>query len=284
MRLLSAGGGTGLLLLVSAALQAQTECRPSSDSHEAQLFAHFSAPLAFSSAQSPWVYRPGSVQIGLEGIYVPDASSSIATPTTCRPGKGPENVNLLSVFPRPRVAYALAEGILLEASWIPPVTVNGVRPNLWAFSLSRTVLLNQGTEFMGRAHAVIGTVKAPFVCPKSATTDPLSQCFGGTESNDTYKPDILGVELSVAFPRAQGRIRPYLGGGYNILHPRFQVDRRDSANQLDNQKVIVNLSRFAVFGGLTVAPSPAWSLTGEAYSTPSDLITARLRLNVVLGD
>jgi hypothetical protein len=284
MRMSLAWGTAALLVLAPALLRAQNECSPANDSPEARLFAHFSAPLAFSLGQSPWIYRPGSIQVGLEGTYVPKAGDDIATPTTCRPGKGAENVNLLSAFPRPRLAYELANGVLLEISWIPPVTLNDVRPNLWAFAISRTVVLGPKTVFMGRVHAVIGSIKAPFVCPESALSDPTSQCFGGTQSNDTYKPNIFGVELGVGFPRAGGHVRPYLGAGYNILHPRFQVDRRDSANNVDNQKVSVNLSRLALFGGLTLAPSAAWNLSGEAYSTPSDLVTARVRLTVVFGD
>ncbi|HXG43655.1 MAG TPA: hypothetical protein VNJ71_02740 [Gemmatimonadales bacterium] len=284
MRNALAAAGVVLLFGLPGGAAAQTDCTPDEDSNEARLFAHFSAPLAFSPAQSPWIYRAGSVQLGLEGTYLPDAGDDIATPTTCRPNKGPENVNLLFGFPRPRVGYSLPNGILLEASWIPPVRLNGVKPNLFAFGVSRTVLLTPGTLFMGRGHAVIGNIKAPFVCPEEAlVNDPARECNGAAPSEDTYKPNIFGVELSLAWPRSGGRFRPYLGGGYNILHPRFQVHFRDRTGFLDNQKVEVNLSRWAVFGGVTLSPSRLWSFTGEAYATPADLITGRVRLNVELG-
>lgn len=284
MRNALAAAGVVLLVGLPGVASAQTDCTPDDDSNEARLFAHFSAPLAFSPAQSPWVYRAGSVQLGLEGTYLPDAGDDIATPTTCRPNKGPENVNLLFGFPRPRVGYSLPNGILLEASWIPPVRLNGVKPNLFAFALSRTVLLTPGTLFMGRGHAVIGSIEAPFVCPEKAlVNDPARECNGTTPSEDTYKPNIFGVELALAWPRSGGRFRPYLGGGYNILHPRFQVHFRDRAGVLDNQKVEVNLSRWALFGGVTLSPSRLLSFTGEAYSTPADLVTGRVRLTVELG-
>jgi len=274
------------LLAGTSSLSAQGDCSPATDSREADLFAHFSVPLAFSAAQAPWIYPPGSIQLGLEGTLLPDASDRIATPTTCRPGKGPENVNILPAFPRPRIAYALMNGVLLEASWTPPITISGVKPNLWSFALSRVVPFNQkGALLMGRIHATVGSMKAPFTCPDEALVlpDTVSECSGGTRSSDQYSPNIFGVELALGFPMARGRFRPYFGTGYNILHPRFQVHFRNAVGDLDKRKVEVNLSRVALFGGATYAPSRDLMLTGEAYATPSDLVTARARVTLLLG-
>jgi hypothetical protein len=283
MRSLSVALGA---LVLAVPLAAQNTCKPGSGSREADLFGHFSVPLAFSSGQAPWIYRPGSIQIGVEGTYIPDASDRIATPTRCRPGKGPENVNLLSGFPRPRIGFALGEGVLLEVSWVPPVTrINGVRPNLWGLALSRSVPVSRnGTMFMGRVHATLGNVRAPFVCPKSATQDAANpDCFGGEESDDRYSPNIFGVELGFGWPLAHGALRPYLGTGYNIIHPRFQVDRVVAGGAIDNQKVEVNLSRWALFGGFTWSPTSSFLLSTEAYTSPSDAITGRVKASVVVG-
>jgi hypothetical protein len=272
-------------LLLAAPLAAQGDCHPGVNSREADLFAHFSVPLAYSPGQAPWIYRPGSFQVGVEGTYLPDASDRIATPTTCRPGAGPENVNLLFGFPRPRLAYALADGVLIEASWVPPVRLGDVKPNLFSFALSRTVPLGSaGGTFMGRVHGTVGHLNAPITCPESAVKDPTNtNCFGGTASDDRYSPNIFGVELGLGWSMSAGRVRPYLGGGYNILHPRFQVNFRDASDVLDDRKVEVNLSRFVVFGGLTVVPAPGLGLSAEAYSAPSDLVTARVRATLVFG-
>jgi hypothetical protein len=271
------------VLLAAAPLTAQSDCTPSSGSREADVFAHFSVPLAYSMAQAPWIFRPGSTQIGVEGSLLPDANSRIRTPTRCRPTAGPENWNIASGFLRPRIAFALGDGVLLEASWVPPVRINGIKPNLWSFALSRTVALNRsGTTFVGRAHATIGNLRAPITCPTSALTT-AGPCFNGTRSNDRFSPNIFGMELGVAWPLAQGRLRPYLGGGYNILHPRFQVSYRDSLGVTNDQKTRVNLSRWAFFGGATLEAIPGFMLSAEAYTAPSDLVTARVRVNVMFG-
>jgi hypothetical protein len=273
-----------VLSLGAMPLFAQGNCFPSKSSNEADLFAHFSVPLAFSPAQSPWVERPGSIQFGIEGALLPDASDDIATPTTCRPGKGPENVNILPGLVRPRVAFGLTNGVQLEVSWTPPVRVKGVKANLWSFALARTVPVNaKGGTFFGRVHATIGSLHAPITCGDAALQDPLSECFQGTRSDDRYSPNIFGVELGFGFPMAHGRLRPYLGAGYNILHPRFQVNFTNSAAVTDRRKVEVNLSRWVVFGGVTLAATRNLSLSGELYSAPSDLVTARARVSVGFG-
>ena len=275
---------TLLLSLSAMPLLAQGNCFPSSSSNEADLFAHFSVPLAFSPAQSPWVYQPGTLLIGVEAALLPDASDEIATPSKCRPGQGPENVNILPGLIRPRIAFGLSDGMLLEVSWIPPVRVKGVKANLWSFAVSRTVPVNaKGGTFFGRLHATFGSLHAPFTCDDAALQDPLSECFQGTRSDDRYSPNIYGVELGFGFPMAGGRLRPYLGGGYNIMHPRFQVNFTNSVGDTDRRKVEVNLHRWVVFGGVTLAATRTLSLSGEVYSAPSDLVTARARINLLFG-
>lgn len=272
------------LSLGAMPLLAQGNCFPSTSSNEADLFAHFSVPLAFSPAQSPWAYLPGTIQLGIEGALLPDASDEIATPTTCRPGKGPENVNILPGLIRPRVAFALTDGILLEVSWIPPVRVNGVKANLWGFAVSRTVPINpKGGTFFGRVHATIGSIHAPYTCPDEALQDPLSECFQGTRSDDRYSPNIFGIEMGFGFPLIGGKLRTYAGGGYNILHPRFQVNFTNAVDSTDRRKVEVNLSRWVVFGGVTLAASRSLSLSGEVYSSPADVVTARARVSLLFG-
>ena len=275
---------TAVLVAGLSGVAAGQTCEPAKDSHEADLFAHFSVPLAFSVAQGPRVARPGTVTISLEGTYLPDVDDETATPTTCRPGKGPENVNLVPGFVRPRLAFALANGTYLEISWVPPITINDVKPNLWGFALGRTVPIGKSTLMTGRVHATIGSIYAPFVCSESDLDDPANaDCFGGLVSNDRYQPNIFGVELALGWNWGGGKFRPYIGGGYNILHPRFQVDHTDNTGFRDRQKVEVNLSRFAFMGGATWNLSQAFSVSGEVYTVPKDAVTGRLVLGYSIG-
>src|SRR5215213_11993351 len=150
-----------------AAVEAQVLCTPTKDSHEAQLFAALGVPLAYSTAEAPTTLPPGRVRLGLEGTYLPDIDETTRTATQCRPGKGPEHTDLLFAFPRPRATIGLPAGLRLEASWIPPVRLNGVQSNLVGVSLARGFPLGAAaTALTLRAHGSFGRIRAAITCPE----------------------------------------------------------------------------------------------------------------------
>ncbi|HZM28404.1 MAG TPA: hypothetical protein VFB89_13740 [Gemmatimonadales bacterium] len=268
--------GIALLSAIAAAqpLAAQGECLPGSASHEAKTMALLSLPLVFSRAGAPELL-PG-IRVGLEGAYVPHIDAATATPTFCRPGKGPEDVNRLPALPRPRLALPLPFGLAFEASWVPPIRVNGVRANLIGLSLDKTFGKLDGFVVGLRGYATLGSIRAPVTCPDRALVDPLSECSGGTRSDDGFQPNILGADVAASWPMVGGRLLPYAGAGYNRMRPRFQVNFTNRFNQLDDQRVSVDLDRMALFGGLTWRATPVLGLSSEIYAVPSDAVTARI--------
>jgi len=265
------------------AAAAQGTCSPPADSHEAHLFADFSVPLAYSLLVAPGVVAPGAVRIMLEGTYLPDIDEETRTATICRPGKGPESANLLFAFPRPRAALGLPGGLLLEASWIPPVRLNGVKSNIIGISLQGALpFRGTSTVLAVRAHGTFGLIRAPITCPEEALGDPASECYQGTRSDDHYHPNIFGAEAALSWSLGAGRVRPFVGAGVNVLHPRFQVNFTNRFGQLDNTRIEVDLTRAVMFGGATWFPRAGWGVTGEIYSAPSDKVTGRLALSYSL--
>jgi hypothetical protein len=276
MRGLTAGLGAALLLPTLAWSQLP-DCFPSKSSNEAQLFAALSVPLAYSTAESPRMARPGEVRVGLEGTYLPNIDAETRTPRTCRPGKGPENANLLSVLPRPRVSVGFPGGLMLQASWVPPIPLNGVRANLVGLSLQRAFPLAERAPLLTlRAHGAFGGIRAPITCNDAALQDPASVCYQGTRSDDRYHPNIFGFEGALSWSLGDGRVRPFVGGGLNVLHPRFQVNFADQFGVTDNRKVEVDLTRGVLFGGLTWTPREGLGLSGQIYGAPGDAVTGRV--------
>jgi hypothetical protein len=261
-------------LVVAPPLAAQGECFPGAGSNEAKTMALLSVPLVFSPAEAPEVL-PG-IRVGLEGAYVPHVDAVTATPTVCRPGKGAEDVNRLPVLPRPRLGLPLPFGLALQVSWVPPIRVNGVKANLVGVSIGKTFGQLDGFVVGLRGHATFGSVRAPITCPDEALADPASECFGGTRSDDRFRPNVIGADLTASWPLAAGRLLPYLGTGYNRMSPRFQVGFTNRFNQLDDQRVSVNLDRLAVFAGLTWRATATLGVSGEIYAVPSDAATARV--------
>ena len=267
-----------LLLVLVGSVQAQV-CRPGPRSNEANTLAQLSVPLAFGDAAAPT--SKNAFEIGLEASYLPSIDDATATPTICRPGKGPEHTDFLFAIPRPRITVPLPGGLALQAAWVPPIRINGVKANLVGLSLDKVFALGDRFVAAVEAHTTLGTIHAPITCDQDALSDPISECFQGTRSDDRYSPNIYGADLTVGW--GNGAIRPYLGGGYNRLQPRFQVNFTNQFGATDNTRVEVDLDRGVVFGGATWATGERIDLTGEVYAAPADAVTARLVLRAALG-
>ncbi len=266
-----------------ALAQGGDDCFPGKTSNEARTMAIFGVPLAFGAASAPTRPLRGGLEVGFDVTYLPGVDRVTATPTVCRPGKGPENTDLLFAAPRPRARFFLPAGFSFEVSWIPPVRMSQVRANLFGAALTNSMALDRrGAVLSLRAHASLGTIKAPITCNDEALQDATSTCFQGTRSNDSFQPNIFGVEAAVGWALGS-TLRPYLGVGYNHLAPRFQVNFTDQFGVLDRRKVAVDLSRGVLFAGATWRATPALSLTGEVYSAPTDAVTARVAARVRLG-
>ena len=69
------------LLWMPLRAAAQDDCFPPDDSNEAQLFAAFAVPLAFSVSEAPVRPRSGEIRLGLEATYLPNIDEEIRTPT-----------------------------------------------------------------------------------------------------------------------------------------------------------------------------------------------------------
>jgi len=252
-------------------------CRPSTTSHEARTFAILSVPIAFSGGVAP--SRPHGIVFGIEAASIPNVDTIDATPTACRAGKGPENANPIPWILRPRVSIAVS-GFMVEASWIPPITLEGVKVNLLGLAVARPIALPKGWWLGVRVHAVLGALHAPVVCDQDALLDPTSECYRGTLSNDRWAPNIYGIEAVLATP--PGPIRLHGGIGYSTLRPRFQVDFTNAAGSRDRRRVEVNLQRAAVLGGVTYQVG-RFDLTAEGYATFVDAVAVRFVLRTPLG-
>jgi hypothetical protein len=250
---------------VAAPLAAQSVCRPPASSNEAKTLAIFSVPLAFGPATAPEIL-PG-LRVGIEGAYLPKIDRATATPTICRPGKGPENTDLLFAVPRPRISLPLP----------------GVKANLFGFSLGKSFGRLDGLVAAIRAHGTFGSIRGPITCDDAELGDPTSECFQGTRSDDKYSPNIFGADVSLGWTMAGGRLRPYLGGGYNRLEPRFQVNFTNQFGAVDSTRVEVNLDRGVVFGGATWQLTDRLGVAAEVYAVPADAVTARLVLRTAIG-
>ncbi|MGH7702343.1 MAG: hypothetical protein ACREMO_04580 [Gemmatimonadales bacterium] len=262
---------------------AQGDCFPGKNSNEAKTFAIFSVPLAFSAAGAPSSQPRHGIRAGVAVSTLPNIDERTATPTICRPGKGPENTDLLFAVPQPRLSLGLPGQFEAEASWIPPVRVAGVKANVVSLALGRTVAVASGLlALRARVHATLGVIDAPITCNDAALQDPASECFGGSRSNDAFHPNIFGADLTLGWSPERAPFRPYVGFGYNRLQPRFRVNFTNRRGDTDRRRVEVDLNRLVVFGGASWVFSPRFEASGELYAAPSDAFSARVALRAAL--
>ena len=279
MRLLSL---IALGVLPVASIAAQGTCRPDPDQRESKLLAFYTGPLTFSPSGNVTALGTGKFRIGFEATYVPEPSADISRPERCYATNKSEDTRLSPVFPRPRIALGLGSGWIVEASYLPPITVFDATPNLASIALSR--LTNIGAAgLLLRAHATFGKVEGAITCSEDALqqSDVTRACYGTEKSQDTYKPNMFGGEAAITFS-SNPRFTGYAGAGYTSLRPRFQVGFQDGRPgvRYDDTKIIVDLNRIALFGGGALRVTPAIGLTAELYSVPEDVTTFRVGANV----
>lgn len=271
----------GALLVLGHSLGAQT-CEPPASSNEVSIFGSRSLALVQSRGIAAGVSPTWTVRVGGEAVALPRVSDAKATPSACRPGKGPENVNVLPGFARLRVAVTLPWNLRMETSWLPPVTIRDVRGNLFGVSVGRVTGVRENLSLYARGHAVVGTVTGPFTCDEDDLRDASSECFGGSVSTDRYRPNILGADVSLDWQRPGSVYSVFGGVGYSRLAPRFRVQFRNAEGTLDSTLVRANIGRVAMFVGTGREFGTRWRASAEVYGTAQDGATVRLVIDALV--
>ncbi len=241
-----------------------------------------SVPIAFSATRAPKRLAGGKVELGLEVTTIPNVDSSTTQPNVCFADNGLSNTNQLVIAAEPRVRVGIGSGFAAEAGWVPPIPISGVTANLFGLSAGWTSMPFGAFVVEIRGNAAFGTVSGAFTCTVARTQDPTSSCFHGSVSDDKFKPGIYGGDVLLGANLAEGRLRPYLGGGYVYLSPSFQVHRTDQFGNVDNTIVKTTLSRATITGGVTFDISHKVSLTGQYFTFVSDGSAVSVTVRVLL--
>ena len=265
---------------------AAAQCRPGEDSNEAKLLAHYSAPIAFTPQTGPGFAR-GHVVLGADLTYIPKPDPALERTGSCFDAK--KSTQLSPVFPRPRLSIGLPLGIGLEVGYLPPVRVASAKANLvsGAVSVVRPLLTVAGQPIVlgARVHATRGWVNGPITCGDEALqqSDPSAPCYGTKASNDTFRPNMWGIDGSVGRAFLDRRLDLYAGGGITWLAPLFRVGFTDATGFQDRARVEVDIRSLSAFGGATWHLAGIWSATAQIYSVPVDVTLFRLGATARLG-
>ncbi|MBI5504413.1 MAG: hypothetical protein HY899_06405 [Deltaproteobacteria bacterium] len=262
----------------------------SSDEPEAWAMFYFTSVTLFSGLGTPRQREPGSVEMALELGNIPHLSTEQRT--VGFGGTKVEDLNNSPLLARPILTVGLPWSLALSLSYVPPVKVFGVRPNLLAMALERPLLIRGPWTAGARLHGQVGYTKGSFTCPSGVAGFPPGSDGNpyGCEatSNDKAIQNYVGLELSGSYRiDALGGLAPYLAVGANYLDTAFQVHAQ-TFGAPDRTKLSADTWTFSLGAGfaypfgdnasvsLGVFYTPLWvTRPPETSQEPDSLINAR---------
>jgi hypothetical protein len=269
-----------------------------SDRPEAWALNYFTSVSLLAGLGTPYSREPGSIEGGIEVDWIPYLSK--AKRRVGFNGLKEEDLNKAPIFTRPHLTVGLPGRFSLTVSYLPPIRIFGVEPNLFALALERPIYEHNPWIVGARAYGQLGTIDGAFTCPSDVAKFPPGSpqnIFGcQKESSDTATLRYLGMELSGSYRIVQaGGLTPYLAVAGNFLDTRFQVDARTfgvhdrSLREAGTwtfsasggviypltERLSVNVSLF--YSPLWVTRPPATSSQNDALFNVRAMLTYRIR-------
>lgn len=269
-----------------------------SDRPEAWALNYFTSISLMAGFGAPYSREPGSVEGGIEVDWIPKLSKSQRR--VGFNGSKEEDLNQAPIFIRPHLTLGLPGRLAVTVSYLPPIRMFGLEPNLFALALERPIYEHQPWTFGARMYGQLGDVDGAFTCPtyvaKFPPGSPQNPFGCEQKSSDTAKLRYVGLELSGSYRIAQaGGLTPYLAVAGNFLDTRLQVDARTfgfhdrSVREAGTwtfsastgviypltERLSLNVSLF--YSPLWVARPPATSSENDALFNTRAMLTYRFR-------
>lgn len=242
------------------------------DRPEAWALKYFASVSMFTGMGTPDAVEYGSIEIGLEGGWIPSLSEDQRRVGFT--GSKVEDLNRNSFFGRLRATFGLPASLSLTLGYSPPIERNGIEAEIFALALARPVYDSTTWRLGLRLHGQIGSIEGDLICPADVAglADPDRNPDGCLEpSRDEVSIDYLGLELS-ASPKVLGeRWEPHLGVSANYQHLEFQVRARYSIF-VDTNRLITDGWSVYLTGGLGYRLGEKLVVTGEVFYSPLEVV------------
>lgn len=186
-----------------------------------------------------------------------------------------EDLNRSPLVARPRARIGLPAGFALDASWLPPVEIDGARGNLFALGLSRPLLEREGWRLTSRLWLQTGALEGDFVCPRAAAEagdDAEANPYACAEaSEDRMELDQAGLELALAWtPRSRPALDTWFAFSTRSLDSSFVVDARWSGID-DHSRLDYDGIDWGLAAGLAWRARAGWRTAAELRWTPLEV-------------
>ena len=242
----------------------------STERPEAWAMTYFGSALLATSLGPPTALPPGTLELGLEGGWLPSLSRQQRT--VGFNGTKEEDLNRTSVIGRLRARVALPGRLALEAGLVPPVDIDGVEPRF--YSLGLALALPEWPRWRGglRLHADFGDLTGDFTCPArvaAAGEDPIANPYlCRAPSHDEIRYRIYSLEATAALaPRGALEVSPYVAVGVHRFDETFQLDSR-WLDLHDRSRLHAEDTTWSVAAGLSANLSARWGWSAEVFYSP----------------
>ncbi|CAL1240916.1 hypothetical protein [Candidatus Methylocalor cossyra] len=264
----------GSLVLAAGAAPADTVIdgteHLASDRPEAWGMNYVTSITLFTGLGVPRSREFGDLELGAELGWVPALSEEQRR--IGFNGTKVEDLNKAPLFGRPRLTLGLPGRFALTLSYLPPIRVFGVKPNLFAFALERPLYEAGPWTFGARLYGQIGEVEGAFTCPGKVAKFPpgsaenLYGCQGASADRSSQR--YAGLELSGAYRiAALGGLTPYLAVAGNLLDTQVQV-RAQTFGVPDRRRLVAQTWTFSLSAGLVYPVDDRLSLSVGLFYSP----------------
>ena len=201
------------------------------DRPESWAMKYFANVTLLTGLGAPRQRQVGELEVGVEALWIPHLSAEERT--VGFDGTKTEDLNKVPAYLRPRVTVGLPGDVSLTASWVPPVEVEGVEPNLFALAVERPLWRRNAWGLGARLYGQTGEIEGDFTCTDEDLQAPPGEpgnLFGcEARSSDTYDITYYGFELigSRRFggpDREDNASQVHFGAAATFLDLEFQVD------------------------------------------------------------
>ncbi|HKI87204.1 MAG TPA: hypothetical protein VKA53_10735, partial [Thermoanaerobaculia bacterium] len=208
---------------------AGTSERIAQDRPESWALNYFTATSLMSGFGAPKAAEPGTVSLGVEATLIPRLG--VRQRTVGFNGTKTEDLNKLPILARPRLEIGLPWRLTVTLGYVPPVSLSGVRPNLFSFSLGRPWLERDPWRLGARLTGLWGGVDGDFTCSAeqaAAGGDRSRNPFGcEAPSRDRVRFNFVGLDLGASYRLPTERSAEiYLGATVGRNRPSFEVHAR----------------------------------------------------------
>ena len=264
--------------LCSAACSAQIRYRDNekldSDRPEAWAMFHATSITLMSGLSMPEAREPGSISLGIEVDRIPQLSKTERT--IGFDGTKEEDLNKAPLFARPRVTIALPWRSALILSYLPPVRVWGLKPNLFAAAFENQLYAGERWSAGARLYGQFGNVQGAFTCPDHVTNFPpgAPENVWGCEqqSTDRAYQRYLGLELSAArrIEAVEG-LQAYAAAGASWLDTTVKVHNL-TYGFADRSRLEAEDWVYSLNAGLIWKLDERFTLSAAAFYAPLEIV------------